>query len=208
MIAQGHQAPVIWSVVAKLDLSAFYTPIKAVAGVCGRDATDPMLLIALWLYAATRGVGSARELARLCKESKPYQWLCGGVSLNHHTLSDFRVGYGKALDELFTQVLASLVDKGLVKVHRISQDGTRVRACAGASSFRGDERLNELLNEARAHVDELSALLADPEQSAKLLAKQKAARRRAAKERAERIEAAIGNSGAKREPTKGRRAGG
>ena len=94
-----------------------------------------------------KGVGSARELERLCGEdgSKPYQWLCGGVSINHHTLSDFRTDHAEALDDLFTQVIASLVDKGIVKVSRISQDGTRVRACAGASSFRGEERLNKLL---------------------------------------------------------------
>ena len=191
LIPKEHQARVIWAVVGKLDLSAFREPIKARDGVCGRNMTDPALLIALWLYAATRGVGSARELARLCTESKPFQWLCGGVSLNYHTLSDFRVGHAKALDELFTQVLASLVDKGLVKVTRISQDGTRVRACAGAASFRTDERLDELLKQARAHVDELAALLDDPEKSAKLSARHKAAQRRAAKERVERIEAAV-----------------
>jgi transposase len=191
LIPQAHQARVIWSVIQKLDLSGFHEPIKARDGVCGRNMTDPALLIALWLYAATRGVGSARELARLCTESKPFQWLCGGVSLNYHTLSDFRVGHARALDELFTQVLASLVDKGLVKVTRISQDGTRVRACAGASSFRGDERLGELLKQAKAHVDELTALLDDPEKSAKLSARHKAARRRAARERVKRIEAAV-----------------
>jgi transposase len=125
LIGQGHSARVIWSVVQELDLAAFWEPIKARDGVCGRDATDPALLISLWLYAARRGVGSARELARLCTESRPYQWLCGGVSLNYHTLWDFRVGHAKALDELFTQVIASLVDKGLVKISRISQDGLR-----------------------------------------------------------------------------------
>lgn len=191
LIPQVHQARVIWSVVEKLDLSAFHEPIKARDGVCGRDATDPMLLVALWLYAATRGVGSARELARLCTEGNPYRWLCGGVSLNHHTLSDFRVGHGEALGELFTSVLASLVDQGLVKVHRISQDGTRVRACAGAASFRGEERLNQLLGQAKAHVEELSKLLGDPEKSGGLSARKKAARRRAAEDRVKRIEDAV-----------------
>lgn len=191
LIPREHRARVIWAVVGKLDLSGFHASIKARAGVCGRDATDPALLVSLWLYAATRGVGSARELARLCVESKPYRWLCGGVSINYHTLSDFRVGHAAALDELFTRVIASLVEKGLVKVSRVSQDGTRVRACAGAASFRGQERLDALLKQAKAHVEELSNLLEDPEQSAKLSAKRKAARRRAARERAERIEAAI-----------------
>lgn len=192
LIPQSHQARVIWSVVQKLDVSAFCEPIKARDGVCGRDATDPRLLISLWLYAATRGVGSARELARLCTESRPYQWLCGGVSLNYHTLSDFRVGHAKALDELFTQVIASLVNLKLVKAIRISQDGTRVRACAGASSFRGEARLDELLKEAKTHVEDLSKLLDDPERSAGLSAKKQAARQRAARERVERIDAAVG----------------
>ena len=153
LIPQGHQARLIWDVVEKLDVSAFCEPIKARDGVCGRDANDPRLMISLWLYASTRGVGSARELNRLCAESKPYQWLCGGVSMNYHSLGDFRVGHARALDELFTQVIASLVDKGLVKVTRISNDGTRVRACARASSFRGEQRLDELLKEAKAHVE-------------------------------------------------------
>ena len=191
LVPQSHPVRIIWEVVSKLDLTAFYEPIKARLGVCGRDMTDPAMFIALWLYAAVRGVGSARELDRLCKECNPYKWLCGGVSVNHHTLADFRVGHAKALDELFTQVLASLVDKGLVKVRRISQDGTRVRACAGAASFRGQERLEQLLKESKKHVEELAALLNDPEESAKVSARCKAAKERAARERVERIEQAI-----------------
>jgi transposase len=198
LLPQGHQARVIWAVVRTLDLSAFHAPIKARSGVCGRNATDPALLISLWLYAATDGVGSAQELARLCEQSDPYKWLCGGVSLNHHTLSDFRVGHRAALDGLFTQVLASLVDQDIVPfdcaqgvVERISNDGTRVRACAGAASFRGAERLATLLAEAKAHVAELAALLDDPERSAELTARERAAQRRAARERVERVQAAI-----------------
>jgi transposase len=191
LIPADHQARVIWRVCQAQDWSAFCAPLKARQGVCGRDATSPVLLAALWLYAAVRGVGSARELARLCTESKPYRWLCGGVSLNHHTLSDFRVGHGEALDALFTRMIAMLVAKRLVRVHRISQDGTRVRACAGASSFRREERLQNLLAEAAQHVRDLKQLLDDPEKSAGLSAKQKAARTRAAREREQRIEQAI-----------------
>jgi transposase len=191
LLPKEHQARVIWSAVQQLDLSAFREAIKAREGVCGRDTTDPALLISLWLYGATRGVGSARELDRLCKQSDPYKWLCGGVSLNYHTLSDFRTGHARALDELFTQVIASLVDKNLVKVHRISQDGTRVRACVGAASYRGEDRLNQLLKEAQDHVKELAAMLDDPVKSSHLSARKKAARRRAAREKLERIGAAV-----------------
>jgi transposase len=191
LIPRDHQARVIWRVCQAQDWSAFCEPIKAREGVCGRDATSPMLLGALWLYAAVRGVGSGRELGRLCGESKPYQWLCGGVTLNHHTLSDFRVDHADALDALFTRMIAALVEKKLVKVYRISQDGTRVRACAGAASFRREARLQQLLEEAQKHVQELRAQLDDPEKSAGLSARKKAARTRAARERQQRVEQAI-----------------
>lgn len=191
LVEADHPVRVIWQVVTQLDLSRFYEPIQAREGEPGRNATDPRLLVALWLYAATRGVGSARELARLCAESRPYQWLCGGVSLNHHTLSDFRVGHAAALDELFTQVIASLVSRKLISVHRISQDGTRVRACCGAGSMRRRERLQVLLKQARQHVQELKKRIDDPEQSAAISAKKKAAMQRAAREREQRIQRAI-----------------
>jgi transposase len=186
-----HPVRTIWQVVQSLDLSQFHAPIKARTGQAGRNATDPALLIALWLYACTRGVGSARELAKRCTESKPYQWLCGGVSLNHHTLSDFRVEHAAALDGLFTQVIASLVDQGLVTVKRVSQDGTRVRASAGAGSFRRRQRLENLLQQAQRHVAEVKALLEDPAASAELSARKKAAKKRAARERQQRVEAAL-----------------
>lgn len=191
LIPPHHPARTIWKICQAQDLSAFCRPIKAREGVGGRDATSPTLLLALWLYATVRGIGSARELAQLCKESKPFQWLCGGVSVNHHLLSDFRVEHGTALDDLLTRMLAVLVHKKLVKAYRISQDGLRVRACAGASSYRREERLKQLLEEARRHVQDLKQLLEDPEQSAGLSARKKAARQRAARERQQRIEDAI-----------------
>ena len=191
LIPAGHQARVVWRVVESMDLSAFLDPIKARDGVCGRDATDPRLLVALWLYATVRGVGSARELARLCLESRPFIWLCGGVTVNHHLLSDFRVGRADALDALFTRSIAALVEQGLVTVRRISQDGTRVRACAGASSFRRGRTLAELLEEAGRQVADTRALLEDPARSAGLSVRRKAARRRAAADRLRRVERAI-----------------
>jgi len=155
LVAATHGVRTVAAVVAKLDLSAFREPIKAREGVAGRDATDPELLVALWLYGCIRGIGSARELARRCAESAPFRWLCGGVSVNHRMLSDFRTAHGQALDPLFTQVIASLVDQELVSVSRVSQDGLRVRVSAGAGSFRREERLRRLLAESQKHVEEL-----------------------------------------------------
>jgi transposase len=190
LVGPDHPVRLVMAVVEKLDMSRFYDAIQAREGVAGRDTTDPRLLVALWLYACTRGVGSARELARRCQESAPFQWLCGGVTVNHRLLSDFRSDHGAALDELFTQVIAALVDKEVVKVSRVSQDGTRVRVSAGASSFRRGERLQELLAKAGEHVAELRRQVDGPEQAA-LSARHKAARKRAAQEKLERLEAAV-----------------
>jgi transposase len=190
LVSATHTVRLLQSVVERLDLTQFYEPIQARQGVAGRDATDPRLLVALWLYGCTCGIGSARELARRTKESAPFLWLCGGVTVNHRLLSEFRTDRGAALDVLFTQVIASLVDKDVVRVSRVSQDGVRVRVGAGAGSFRREERLEKLLDEARAHVAELRAQVDSPEYAA-LTARQRAARKRAAAERLERLEQAV-----------------
>lgn len=189
LVSPTHPVRRVLAVVEKLDLWRFQESIKARAGEAGRDATDPQLLVALWLYACIRGIGSARELARRCRESGPFQWLCGGVSVNHHLLSDFRTGYGAALDDLFTQVIASLVDKDVVRVSRVSQDGVRVRVSAGKGSFRRREHLEKLLTEARRHVEEVRQQMESPVLSAS--AGQRAARERAAREREQRLQEAI-----------------
>jgi len=120
MLPADHQARTIWAVVEKLDLAKFHKPLKARGRDPGRSATDPKLLVALWLYATMEGIGSGREIARLCECHDAFRWLCGGVPVNYHTLNDFRVGHEKALDDLFTEVVAVLTHKGVVSVKRIS----------------------------------------------------------------------------------------
>ena len=67
LIPTDHRARAIVKLVEKLNLEAFYAPIKARGDEPGRPATDPAMLIALWLFATSEGVGSGRELDRLCK---------------------------------------------------------------------------------------------------------------------------------------------
>ena len=171
LVSPEHPIRRVAQVAEHLDLAAFCQTIKAREGVPGRDATDPKLLISLWLYACVRGIGSAHELARQCQENVAFLWLLGGVTVNHRLLSDFRTDHGPALDQLLTQVIASLVDQGVVKVSRISQDGVRVRVGAGASSFRREERLAKLLEEAQRHVQELGEELGSPGVRTKLTAR-------------------------------------
>jgi len=184
----GHRARVVWAVVERLDLSQFQEPLVNRGSTPGRPAIDPALLVALWLYATIENVGSARRLARLCDEHAAYRWLCGGVRVNHHTLSDFRVQHDVALDELFTQLLTALAAQGLVTLERLSQDGLRVRASAGASSFRRRETLERLRAAARAQIARVKTELKAEDDTTP---RQKAARQRAAQEKLVRVERAL-----------------
>lgn len=189
LIGQDHRARILWAVVEKLDLSAFYAAIRSRGDQPGRPATDPKVLLALWLYATTDGVGSARELERLCDQDDAYRWICGGVTVNYHTLSDFRVDHGDKLDNLLGQVLGALTHQELVTLERVAHDGMRVRADAGAASFRRDASLKEHQEVARRHVGELrEALMGDA--GAKLRS-QEAAQLRAAQDRLARLDRAL-----------------
>lgn len=186
LIPQDHPVRTIWALVQRWDLTLFLQGIRARGTRPGRNATDPRLLIALWLYATTQGIGSGRQLDRLCTESDPYRWLCGGVSLNYHTLNDFRVDHQEALDDLLVQMIAVLIRAGVVSIERIAQDGTRIRAAAGSSSFHRRETLEEDLEAARAHLEAVKRAAADPAVSAR----REGACARAARERLEHLERA------------------
>lgn len=188
-LSDGHQARVVWAYVQELDLTPLYALIKAVEGGPGRNPIDPAILLSLWLYATLDGVGSARSVARLCMAHDAYRWICGGVSVNYHTLADFRVGHEAFLDNLLTVSVAALMNEGLVEMMRVAQDGVRVRASAGAASFRRKETLEDCLEEAQAQVEALKQeVLKDPAQCEK---RHQAARERAARERAERVTKAL-----------------
>jgi transposase len=188
LIGQDHLARVIWSYVEGLDLSELENRIKARGDRPGHPATSPRLLLALWLYATSDGVGSARALERLCYSHDAYRWLCGGVSVNYHTLADFRVGCADLLDRLLAEHLAALAKAGLIDLDTLAQDGVRIRASAGASSFRREETLDRHLATAQAVVDKLKHEVdAHSDASNQRI---RAAKERAARERVERVESA------------------
>jgi transposase len=194
LLPSDHPARAVWAFVEQLDLSPLLDAIKAREGEPGHPPANPQIPMALWLYATIEAVGSARALARLCESHVAYQWICGGVSMNHHTLSDFRVAQVALLDRLLAQGVAALVAEGLVaeglvQLERLAQDGVRIRAAAGSSSYRRRARLEKLLAAGEARVAALKAELeTDP---AAGTARQRAARERAARERVERTRAAL-----------------
>lgn len=189
MLPCDDEARLVWDFVCQSDLSGLLDQIRAVEGHVGRNATDPRILYALWLFATLKGVGSARELDRLCQRHLSYQWLCGDVSVNYHLLADFRVQHGAALDGLLTEQIAALIHQGPVTLERVAQDGMRVRASAGQASFRRQATLEECLKDAEQHVAELrQELEQDPGVASR---REQAARKRAAEERVQNVTAAM-----------------
>ena len=189
LLAADHPARVIWGYVEQLDLSVLEDAIGAREHTPGQAPASPRLLLALWLYATSQGVGSARALERLCASHDAYRWLCGGVSVNYHGLADFRSGHGELLDRLLTHNIAALMADKLIEVAEVVQDGVRVRAGAGASSFRRRQSLHKYLKKARRLVEYLKRETdEDPDASNRRI---KAAQERAAREREERVAAAL-----------------
>jgi len=189
LIPKNHLARLLWEVVGRLDLSAFYAHIQVREGEPGAPAIDPKILITLWLYAISQGVSSAREIDELRVAHIAYMWICGGVCLNYHTISDFRTAYEAELDALLTQVVQELNAAGLVELSIQGQDGMRVRASAGAASFRRQPTLEKVL--AQAQIREAEVEQAGQAQEDKRTAGQKAAQERATRERVARLAVAL-----------------
>lgn len=189
LLAADHAARTVWAFVQSMDLAPLYARIKAVGARGGAPAIDPAILVALWLWATIDGVGSAREVDRLCERDDAYRWICGGVGVNYHSLADFRTEHEAWLDAQLTRSIASLLDRRLVTLNVVAQDGLRVRAHAKASSFRRREKLAELHAQAQAQVQALKRELA---QDAGASARRKqAALERVAREREQRLAAAL-----------------
>jgi transposase len=194
LLPDDHVARLIWAAVERLDLSAFTAAIKVVEGGPGRAAADPAVLVAVWVFATSQGESSARKIARLCTEHFAYLWLCGGVAMNYHSLADCRVAHEQDLDRLITEVLGCLHHAGLIDFDHVAQDGIRVRASAGAASFRRDDTLQRSLTEARVLRAAVQAAGEDggrPAAAPPRTPGQRAARQRAAQERVARLEAAL-----------------
>jgi transposase len=185
LLPDDHRVRLVWGFVEGLDLSALHATIKAVDGRPGHPPADPRILLALWLYATVEGIGSAREIARLCEEHIAFEWLCGEVGMNAKTLADFRVDHGAVLECLLVDSFTALVQAGVASLDRVAQDGVRVRASAGAASFRRHSTLQECRREAEKAVHDLHA---DPGAASR---KQAAARQRAAEDRERRVRAAL-----------------
>lgn len=157
LLSPDHRARQVWDYVEGLDLSALYERVQTTVSSSGRPAIDPAILVSLWLYATLEGVGSARLLDRLCHSDTAYQWLLGGVTVNYHTLSDFRTGAGPVLNRLLSSSIAGLISSGAVQVDTLAVDGMRLQAAANRGTFSRRQRLGMLERAAFELLERLGA---------------------------------------------------
>ena len=187
-LPDDHRARLVWAFVEGLDLREFYDRIKARDAVAGRPATDPQVVLAVWLYATLEGIGSARAIDRLCQQHTAYRWLCGGAPINHDLLAEFRRENGALLDRLLSQSVTGLIAEGLISLEELAIDGTKVRARAGRGTLCQRKRLESLEQAVAERVAALkNELDADPG-GAERRRKQRALH--AAEERARRVKRA------------------
>lgn len=187
LVDSEHKVRSVWKLVAKMNLSSFTDKVRARQGSAGRPCIDPQILLCLWVWATIKGVGSARMLSAMCEESAPFRWICGGVNVNHHTLSDFRNNC-TGLDALLTQCVTGLICANLVKMERVAQDGVKLRAAAGKHSLKTKDKL-EIYAQAKQQVEILKKEVEESPQA--MGARMEAARRRAASEQNERVNEAM-----------------
>lgn len=185
LIPEDHSARAIWDLVGRLDLTPFYESIKAVEGRAGQPPFDPRMMISVWVYGLSRGISSARELSQWCEWEPGLQWLCAMDAVNYHSLSTFRTAHGDALKQLFINVLAVLLEQGLVTLEQVTVDGTRIRANCSEDGMRQGKGLVEYLERASTHVETVEQA---PE--GEISRRQQAARQRSERERQERVKAA------------------
>lgn len=193
LIPRDHRVRAVWAYVERLDVAPLYDKIQAVEGGVGRDAVDPRILLALWMFATIEGVSSARHIDRLSTRDLAYMWICGEVGVNYHLLSDFRTAHGEFLDRLLTDTIATLIYQEIVTLETVAQDGMRVRASAGSGSFRRRKTVEECREEAARQVQILKEEMQNEAANDHNNKRQEAARKRAAEERLERVEEALKN---------------
>jgi transposase len=184
LVDVDHPARLLWETIGGLDLSGYYEGIQSNEEQGGRPATHPQLLITLWVYAYSRGIGSAREIERRCQYDPAFWWLTGMEKVNHHTLSDFRVQKKEELDELFAQVLGAASAEGFINLDQVTLDGTKIKAWASGKSFRREGTLQAHLEKAREVVKELEKAGAEEESK-------RGAEEQRAREKVERLQLAL-----------------
>ncbi len=131
-----HDARTIWKFVNLLDLSKAEEAIASLKDYSGRPTIHPKIIISLWIYGISKGIVSGRKIAENCKDHRGFAWICGGISIGHHVLSNFRSKHCELFEDLVVQTISILVSEELIELKEVAQDGVKINANASKESFR------------------------------------------------------------------------
>ncbi|MDH3568329.1 MAG: transposase, partial [Desulfobacteraceae bacterium] len=154
VLPPDHLARFIAQVILWLDLSAIYAQYARVGG----EAYAPEMLLGLLFYGYTTGVFSSRKIEQATYERIPFRFLAGGWHPDHDTIANFRKTFRAEITDLFAQVLVIAHELGVLKLGRISIDGSKIHADASKSQAVSYGRLLQLERRLRTEVGELMAL--------------------------------------------------
>lgn len=137
VLGDEHLCFFVHRAVEKLDLKEF----EAAYSEEGHPAYHPALLLKVWLYAYALGVTSSRRLEQRIREDLAFRYLAGGAQPDYWALNEFRKRHGRAINDVFTQVVELARSLGMGKLGHVAIDSTRIAANAAADSADTIEKL-------------------------------------------------------------------
>lgn len=137
VLGENHLCFFVHRAVEKLDVREF----EAAYGEEGQRAYHPAMQLKVWLYAYALGITSSRRLEERIKEDLAFRYLAGGAQPDYWALNDFRRRHGRAMNDVFTQVVELARAAGMGKLGHVAIDSTRIAANAAADSAETIEKL-------------------------------------------------------------------
>ena len=153
-LPENHLARFIVEIVERLDLRELTAAYQG----RGSEAFHPAMMVALLFYGYATGVFSSRRLERETYDSVAVRYVAANRHPDHDTIANFRKRFLQELSALFVQILSVAQQLGVLKVGKVSLDGTKVHANASKHSALSWEHANKIEAQLRAEVEQLMRL--------------------------------------------------
>lgn len=150
-LPDGHLARFVVEIVGQLDLTA----IKAAYAGRGSKAHHPEMLLALLFYGYATGVFSSRKLERATYDSVAFRYIAANDHPDHDTITTFRKRFLSELTPLFVQILLIAQQMGILKLGKVSLDGTKIKANASKHRALSWKHACKLEAQLKAKIEEL-----------------------------------------------------
>ena len=160
-LPEDHLARFVVDIVSQLDLRS----ITDQYGGRGSKAYHPRMLLSLLFYGYATGIFSSRKLEQATYDSVAFRYIAANNHPDHDTIAAFRKRFLQQLKPLFVQILIIAKEMGLLKVGKVSLDGTKVKANASKHRALSWKHSCKLEKQIQAEVDELMRLAQEADSS-------------------------------------------